>query len=73
MSTIFVLLVFAYFVVRFEVEILEKVVLLVLIALAALLPIALPNMPEVRLGAAIAQGVIGIFITLRMHYLKQNP
>ncbi len=73
MSTIFVLLVFAYFVIRFEVEILEKIVLLVLISVVSLLPLALPNMPEIRLCAAIAQGAIGIFITLRMHYLKQNP
>lgn len=73
MSTIFVLLVFAYFVIRFEVEILEKVVLLALIAVAALLPLAIPNVPAVRIGAAIAQGIIGVFITLRMHYLKRNP
>jgi hypothetical protein len=69
-STIFILLVFAYFVLRFDGAIIEKLVLLALIAIAALLPLASPATIALRLICAIAQGAIGVYIVIRMHYLK---
>lgn len=70
MSTIFILIVFAYFVIRFDVSVLEKLALLVLIGIAALLPLANPASVALRVACAIAQGVIGVYIVIRMHYLK---
>jgi hypothetical protein len=59
MSTIFILIVFAYFVIRF-----------VLIGIAALLPLASSGSVALRVACAIAQGAIGVYIVIRMHYLK---
>ncbi len=57
MSTIFILIVFAWFVLVSDADIAEKLVLAVLCAVAALL-------------AAVGQGVIGIYVCLRMTYLR---
>ncbi len=70
MSTIFILLVFAYFVIRFDVDVREKLLLLVLIGIAALLPLASPGSIALRIACAVAQGAIGVYIVIRMHYLK---
>jgi hypothetical protein len=70
MSTIFILIVFAYFVIRFDVNVLEKLALLVLIGIAALLPIASPNSVALRVACAVGQGAVGVYIVIRMHYLK---
>lgn len=70
MSTIFILIVFAYFVIRFDVSVLEKLLLLVLVGIAALLPLASPGSIALRVACAIGQGAIGVYIVIRMHYLK---
>jgi hypothetical protein len=69
-STIFILLVFAYFVIRFDVSVIEKLVLLALIAIASMLPLTSPATVALRVACAIAQGIIGVYIVFRMHYLK---
>ncbi len=67
MATMFILLVLAYFVIRFDTSIVEKLVLAVLVGALSLAPIALP---ATLLAAAIGQGALGIYIVLRMHYLR---
>jgi hypothetical protein len=67
MATMFILLVLAYFVITFDVSIVEKLVLAAFVGALSLVPIALP---ATRLAAAIGQGAIGIYIVLRMHYLR---
>jgi uncharacterized membrane protein len=61
----FILIVFAYYVLRYDVSVVEKLVLTLLIAIAALLPM---TWPQASVACAIAQGVFGIYIVLRMHY-----
>ncbi len=71
MATIFILLVLAYYVIRFDVSIMEKIMLTTLVSAFALAPVALGNVSSVMpIIAAIGQGVIGIYIVLRMHYLR---
>jgi hypothetical protein len=65
MATMFILIVLAFYVIRFDVRVVEKLVLTLLIGIAALLPLV---WPESRIACAIAQGLIGVFIVLRMHY-----
>jgi hypothetical protein len=65
----FILLVFIYFVVKYDVSIVEKLVLLLLIGAASLAPIA---WPEGRVVCAVAQGLLGVYIVLRMHYLRAS-
>jgi hypothetical protein len=72
MSTILILIVFAYFVIRFDVDVRENLVLLALIGIAALLPLASPGSIALRVACAIAQGAIGVYIVIRMHYLKHT-
>lgn len=67
MSTIFILIVFAWFVLVSDADIAEKLVLAVLCAVAALLPLVVPG---TALLAAVGQGVIGIYVCLRMTYLR---
>jgi uncharacterized MnhB-related membrane protein len=67
MATIFILSVFAYFVLKYDVHVIEKLVLLALIATAALLPL---TWPQARVACAVAQGFFGVYIVLRMHYLR---
>jgi hypothetical protein len=67
MATMFILLVLAYFVIRFDTSIVEKLVLASLVGALSLAPIAFP---ATHLAAAIGQGAIGIYIVLRMHYLR---
>jgi hypothetical protein len=52
------------------VSVLEKLVLLALIGVAALLPLASPGSVALRVACAVAQGAIGVYIVIRMHYLK---
>jgi len=63
----FVLIVFAWFVLVSDAGIIEKLVLAVLCAVVALAPLAVE---ETRLLSAIAQGGIGVYICLRMTYLR---
>jgi hypothetical protein len=65
----FILFVFIYFVVKYDVSIVEKLVLLLLIGAVSLVPLAWPHL---RVASAIAQGVFGVYIVLRMHYLRAN-
>jgi hypothetical protein len=66
-STIFILLVFAYYVVRYDVSMVEKISLTVFVGMVALLPLA---WPETRIASAVVQGFFGAYIVLRMHYLR---
>jgi uncharacterized MnhB-related membrane protein len=67
MATLFILIVFAYFVATSDASIAEKLVLAVLCAMTALLPIFVA---DAALPAAIAQGVLGVYVCLRMTYLR---
>jgi uncharacterized MnhB-related membrane protein len=67
MATLFILIVFAYFVATSDASIAEKLVLAVLCATTALLPIFVA---DAALPAAIAQGVLGVYVCLRMTYLR---
>lgn len=67
MATMFVLIVFAYFVIVSDASVAEKLVLAVLCAMAALLPLFVAN---TALPAAIAQGALGVYVCLRMTYLR---
>jgi hypothetical protein len=67
MATLFILLVLAYFLIKTEVNLIEKLVLSTAVVAFAFAPIA---WPAVSIAAAIGQGVIGIYIVLRMHYLR---
>lgn len=66
----FILLVLAYFVIRFDVSVFEKLTLTTLVAICALIPFALPALPNLHLAAAICQGIIGVYNVVRMHYLR---
>jgi hypothetical protein len=65
----FILFVFIYFVVKYDVSIFEKLVLLLLIGAVSLVPLAWSHL---RVASAIAQGVFGVYIVLRMHYLRAS-
>ena len=67
MATMFILIVFAYFVIVSDASTAEKPVLAVLCAISALLPMFLAN---TALPAAIAQGLLGVYVCLRMTYLR---
>ena len=67
MATIFILLIFAYFVMVCDASLIEKLVLAALCATAALLPLFVAN---AALLAAIAQGALGVYVCLRMTYLR---
>lgn len=67
MSTIFILIVFAWFVLVSDADVTEKLVLAALCAVAALLPLVVPGF---GLPAAIGQGVLGVYVCLRMTYLR---
>ena len=63
----FVLIVFAYFVITSDASTVEKLVLAALCATAALLPMFVTG---IALPAAIAQGALGVYVCLRMTYLR---
>jgi len=63
----FILIVFAWFVLVSDADVAEKLVLAVLCAVAALLPLVAPG---ARLPAAIGQGALGVYVCLRMTYLR---
>ena len=67
MATMFILIVFAYFVITSDANVGEKLVLAALCALAALVPMFVAN---TALPAAIAQGALGVYVCLRMTYLR---
>ncbi len=67
MSTVFVLIVFAWFVLVSDADVTEKLVLAALCAVAALLPLAVPAS---GLLAAVGQGALGVYVCLRMTYLR---
>lgn len=67
MATLFILIVFAYFVIVSDAGAVEKLVLAALCAIAALLPMFVAN---TALPAAIAQGLLGVYVCLRMTYLR---
>ena len=67
MATMFILIVFAYFVITSDASVGEKLVLAALCAVAALVPMFVA---DVALPAAIAQGGIGVYVCLRMTYLR---
>jgi hypothetical protein len=67
MATMFILVVLAYFVIVSDVSTLEKFVVAMLSGIVALLPNFIESS---RLPAAIAQGVIGVYVCLRMTYVR---
>ena len=67
MATLFILIVFAYFVIVSDAGAVEKLVLAALCAIAALLPMFVAS---AALPAAIAQGLLGVYVCLRMTYLR---
>ena len=67
MATMFILIVLAYFVIVSDASTVEKLVLAVLCAIAALLPMLVAN---TALSAAIVQGALGVYVCLRMTYLR---
>ena len=67
MATMFILLVLAWFVIVSEAGVWEKLVLAVLCGIAALLPMFAEN---TRLPAAVGQGALGVYVCLRMTYLR---
>lgn len=67
MATLFILIVFAYFVIVSDAGAVEKLVLAALCAIAALLPMFVAS---ATLPAAIAQGLLGVYVCLRMTYLR---
>ena len=67
MATLFILMVFAYFVITSDANIVEKLVLAVLCVITALAP---KFVADAALPAAVAQGVLGVYVCLRMTYLR---
>lgn len=67
MATFFILLVLAYFVVTSDASQLEKLVVFAVGGAAALLPLVFG---DYRIAAAIAQGIVGVYVVLRMTYLR---
>ena len=67
MATMFILVVLAYFVIVGDVSTVEKLVLTALCGSAALLPMFVDN---TAVSAAIAEGVLGIYVCLRMTYTR---
>ena len=67
MATFFILLVLAYFVVTSDASQLEKLVVFAVGGAAALLPLFFG---DCRIAAAIAQGIVGVYVVLRMTYLR---
>jgi hypothetical protein len=63
----FILLVLAYFVIVTDVSVLEKLVLAMLCGAAALIPTFVDG---TALPAAIAQAALGIYVCLRMTYVR---
>lgn len=67
MATFFILLVLAYFVVTSDASQLEKLVAFAVGGAASLLPLVLG---DYRIAAALAQGIVGVYVVLRMTYLR---
>ena len=67
MATMFILLVLAYFVIVTDVSVIEKLVLAVLCGAAALTPTVVE---DTGLAAAIAQAALGVYVCLRMTYVR---
>ena len=67
MATMFILIVLAYFVIVSDVSVAEKLVLAMLCGIAALLPMFVAS---TAIPAAIAQGGFGVYVCLRMTYLR---
>ena len=67
MATMFILLVLAYFVIVTDVSVFEKIVLAVLCGAAALIPTWVEG---TTLAAAIAQAALGVYVCLRMTYVR---
>lgn len=67
MATMFILLVLAYFVIVTDVSVVEKLVLAILCGAAALLPTFIQ---DAALPAAIAQAALGVYVCLRMTYVR---
>ena len=67
MATMFILIVFAYFVIVSDVGVAEKLVLAMLCAIAAVLPMFVAS---TAIPAAIAHGLLGVYVCLRMTYLR---
>ena len=63
----FILLVLAYFVIVVDVSIAEKLVLAALCAGASLFPMLVENS---HVLAAVMQGVLGVYVCLRMTYIR---
>lgn len=67
MATFFILLVLAYFVLTSDAGQPEKLVVFAIAAAASLLPALLG---DYRVIAAMAQGIVGVYVVLRMTYLR---
>ena len=63
----FILLVLAYFVIVVDVSIAEKIVFAVLCTWASLFPVFVENS---HVLAAVMQGVLGVYVCLRMTYIR---
>ena len=67
MTTLFILLVLAYFVIVTDVGVVEKLVLSIICGAAALVPTLVEGS---ALTAAIVQAAFGIYVCLRMTYVR---
>ena len=67
MATMFILLVLAYFVIVTDVSVVEKLALAILCGAAALIPTVVEG---TALAAAIAQAALGVYVCLRMTYVR---
>jgi hypothetical protein len=65
----FILIVLAFFVLRYDVSVIEKLALTLLVAMAALAPRIWPQM---GVACAVFQALLGVYVVLRMHYERVN-
>jgi hypothetical protein len=66
-ATIFILLVIAYFVITSDASLPEKLIVFAVGGASSLLPLAAG---DYRVLAAVTQGAIGVYVVLRMTYLR---
>ncbi len=67
MATMFILLILAYFVIVIDVSVVEKLILAILCGACALIPTFVEG---TALPAAIAQAGLGVYVCLRMTYVR---
>lgn len=67
LATMFILLVLAYFVIVTDISVIEKLVLAILCGAAALIPMFIESS---ALPAALVQAALGVYVCLRMTYVR---